>query len=689
MTDEKSPRRGLTRRSFLKSTAAAAGAVAVAGAAAPTLTALAEEGSPSSAEEQVFAGTCRGASCNSGCSLNVHVRDGKVVYVTPCNPSGDEQDPRFEGRACLKGMSHVNRIYNPERTKYPLRRVGERGGGEWERISWEEAVTEITDKWKEIRAKYGNEALIWVGSNGNAGFLGTGSAAFLPNAMGMVGIEMGYDMAINGWSPKFLGFGALYSSNAIYDCVDSKAFICWGANITNSYMQNWRFVCDAREKGAKLIVIDTCYTPAAAKADKYVFVRPGTDAALALGMMGVLLEDDLVDIAFMKRGTVAPFFVKRSDRRYYRLSDAVADEAAGQPILIGGELPSAVLAKVQAASANLEDSAAASTSAVASDPFIVWDLATDGYALHTDAEDPDIEGVRTLGTQECDTAYQLLLDRIAEYPLEKASEISDVSVEDIRELSHLIAENSPAFFLMGFGIDHYANGHYNVGAITAFAMMTGNVGRHGAACGVQFPLGPYANSKAPMLDGTMPYQVPMLQMPQWVETGEYKGKPFNMKAIYSQCGNWIENNAGMEATVEEILPTVELHVVADSVMSGSARFADYVLPVAHFFEQTDVVGRYLWNPYAMYQEKATEPLYECKSDFDIQKMLAKAMGVGESYWDMTDDEYLELWLDTDMARSIGITLDALKEKKSLKYISTDYVHGDYEKGEFPFVHLGL
>ena len=114
-------------------------------------------------------------------------------------------------------------------------------------------------------------------------------------------------------------------------------------------MQGWRFIAGARERGAKLIVIDTAYTGAAAKADTYLFVRPGTDAALACGMMNYIIENDKHDVDFITKSTVGPFLVKESDHQFLRMSDlGVApeegpiDEATGKPTII--------------------------------DPFAVWDL---------------------------------------------------------------------------------------------------------------------------------------------------------------------------------------------------------------------------------------------------------------------------------------------------------------------------
>ena len=129
----------ISRRSFLKGSMAAAAMLGMA----PTVSVAenkAEEAAP--AAEQVYCGVCRG-NCGGGCFLNVHVRDGKVVRTS----ARDLPNPEYN-RICVKGLTHSYRMYGADRLKYPMRRVGERGAGQWEQISWDEAIKEITDKWK-------------------------------------------------------------------------------------------------------------------------------------------------------------------------------------------------------------------------------------------------------------------------------------------------------------------------------------------------------------------------------------------------------------------------------------------------------------------------------------------------------------------------------------------------------------
>ena len=146
----------LSRRSFLKSTAMTAGAVGAAGllgaCTEPKLATLEDDPaalSQTGTEEIVLSGACRGG-CAQGCYINYHVRDGKVVRTS----ARDFVDPDYN-RICAKGLSLPERIYNPDRVKFPMRRVGERGSGQWEQISWEEAIEQISESVLRNTKEYG------------------------------------------------------------------------------------------------------------------------------------------------------------------------------------------------------------------------------------------------------------------------------------------------------------------------------------------------------------------------------------------------------------------------------------------------------------------------------------------------------------------------------------------------------
>lgn len=161
---------GFTRRSFIKGAAALTAAGALVGCSPQTQNLEKAEPAADYVPDEIFSGACRG-QCLSGCFLNVHVRDGQVVRTT----ARDFPDTRYN-RICPKGVTQVARVYSAERIQYPMRRVGERGSGEFERISWDEAIQEIADKWKGYAEDYAPDAVAFFIGSGNCAICGGGTA---------------------------------------------------------------------------------------------------------------------------------------------------------------------------------------------------------------------------------------------------------------------------------------------------------------------------------------------------------------------------------------------------------------------------------------------------------------------------------------------------------------------------------
>lgn len=635
----------LSRRTFLKAsgaTAVTAGVVA-ANPWGTAMTALADEEQASAAgnDEQIFSGACRG-NCAGGCFLNVHVRNGKVVRTS----AREMPNPEYN-RICVKGLTHVQRIYSKDRLKYPMKRAGERGEGKWERITWEEAINTIAEKWKGYQDEFGKYAfgVMWgSGSYATLSGVGIGSGINrLQNANGALNITAAVDMARGQGTKPALGQGTFVTANEPADLKNSKTIFCWGANPVGAQQQSTHFFLEAKEKGAKIVVIDPNFNALAAKADIFVPVRPGSDAALALGMMNIVVRENWVDEPFLKKSSGAPFLVKESDGKFLRQSDlgiAIAEGAKDEPI--------------------------------------VWDSTANTYGAVNSVSDPALRGSYTINGIKVTTAYDLLLERIAEYPPEKASEICNVPVEQIEEITKLYATNKPSAIYEFFGIDHYVNGHYGYFAMGILAVLTGNLGKPGAFCGMGENLGTdWINMLGTMFpNGAKPsLSVPVNMLTEILETKMYGKTPIDLKGIYLTHVNQLGNGAERKATLE-VLKKLEFIVVADMNMNETTQYADILLPVAHWFEVDDVFVNYSTHPYVILQEKAIEPLYECKSDFEIYKLLAEKLGCSEAF-NMDEEGYMKLWMDTDGARKLGITLENLKKEKILRALPGEtYVYAE-------------
>jgi thiosulfate reductase/polysulfide reductase chain A len=246
---------------------------------------------------RIYKSACR--MCHGGCGALVHVQDGKVVKIR-----GDPESPLNKGRMCIKGLSSIEHLYNPNRLKYPLKRAGKRGEGKWARISWDEALDTIVGKIKQIRGEYGIESVA----------LGTGTGRHhfqhvlrFANALGTPNwCEPGTAQC---FIPRILTGLMTYGDLPVcdyYGDVNPACVLVWGHNpaVSGPDGEIQFAIKECLKKGTKLIVVDPRQTDLAQKADVWIQVRPGTDDALALSMLNVIITEELYDRPFVEAWTV-------------------------------------------------------------------------------------------------------------------------------------------------------------------------------------------------------------------------------------------------------------------------------------------------------------------------------------------------------------------------------------------------
>jgi anaerobic selenocysteine-containing dehydrogenase len=244
----------------------------------------------------VLKSVCRG--CHGGCGVLLHVRSGGLVKI-----EGDRDSPLNHGRLCPIGTVTLDLVYHPDRLKHPMHRVGPRGSGKWSRISWDEALDEISERLLAIRQNFGPEAIA----------LGTGTGRHHIRWVSRFGHALGTP---NWCEPGFaqcfhprvntciLTFGDFPVSDYTGD-VSPGCIMFWGHNPTNSGPDGeTRFnVFEALDRNPKIIVIDPRQTELAKRADIWLQVRPGVDDALALSMLNVVIEERLYDEQFVAQWT--------------------------------------------------------------------------------------------------------------------------------------------------------------------------------------------------------------------------------------------------------------------------------------------------------------------------------------------------------------------------------------------------
>jgi molybdopterin guanine dinucleotide-containing S/N-oxide reductase-like protein len=258
--------------------------------------------------------------CPDACGVLITVEDGRAIRV-----KGDPAHPVTRGFLCAKVAKYLDRVYSPDRVLYPMRRVGPKGlrhagegacaTEEWQRISWDEALDEITSRFKKIAADFGSEAILPYSYGGTLGVLNGASmdrrffhrlgasqlARNICSAAGEAGLKSVIGVKLGTEPEQFR---------------HSRYIIAWAANIHGNNVHLWPFIEEARREGARLVVIDPYRTRTAACADWYLPINPGTDAALALGMMHLIIEEMLYDADYVERHTVGFEPLRDKVRKY-------------------------------------------------------------------------------------------------------------------------------------------------------------------------------------------------------------------------------------------------------------------------------------------------------------------------------------------------------------------------------------
>jgi molybdopterin guanine dinucleotide-containing S/N-oxide reductase-like protein len=249
--------------------------------------------------------------CPDACGVLITVEDGRATRI-----QGDPEHPVTRGFLCAKVAKYLDRVYSPERVLFPMKRIAGKGpqdagggrttsaqAGVWQRISWDEALDTIASRFRGISREFGSEAILPYSYGGTLGTLNGGcmdrrffhrlGASQLDRTICSAAGEAGLISVLGaklGTEPEQFR--------------DSKYIVAWASNIHANNVHLWPFIVEAQRKGAKLVVIDPYRTRTAECADWYLPINPGTDAALALGMMHVIIGENLYDADYVSKYTL-------------------------------------------------------------------------------------------------------------------------------------------------------------------------------------------------------------------------------------------------------------------------------------------------------------------------------------------------------------------------------------------------
>ena len=447
----------MSRRSFIKA-AAVTGAAGALGVAA-TDSMVKSDKAWADDDVQEIRTSCR--ACIANCGVIATVSNGRVIKIR-----GDEIDPMSKGRVCPKGLSGVQALYHPNRNKYPMKRVGDKPGNEWERISWDEAAQMVAQALIDMRDKTGKHGLLTsTGGGGNPQFFSPprfrnfwGAGNVFEPGCAQCYLPRNYTMPlINGLCDTSIadsGCPELYKPAGKYGKI-AEVYVMWGTGPAwHSPSTSGRCVSELRANGCKTIVIDPRFNADATKADIWLPIKPGTDLAMMLGWMKYIIDNKLYEQIpdyedFCEQWTNLPFLIDPRDE-------------VSLPVVNGEELPLTTDGQLLRASAvkGLDTTAE-------NEGYVYYDTetkkVTKAFALG-----PNNDGTyhpQLFGTVEveladgskvkCKTAFQAYADRCADYDLETVGEICGCDPDKIKEAIELYCSSAHGGISLGVATDMY------------------------------------------------------------------------------------------------------------------------------------------------------------------------------------------------------------------------------------------
>jgi len=372
---------------------------------------------------------------------------------------------------------------------------------------------------------------------------------------------------------------------------------------------------DAKAKGARLVVIDPRYTVTASKADQFIGVKPGTDTALALGLMHVIFEKGLQDDAFILRHTVGPYLVRDDNGQYLR----------GRDIGLAEE-----------------------------NEYIIWDKGTSSAkARKATGSRPALAGSFTVNGIACKPSLQLLRDLALEYTPRQTAEITGVDADLVTGLAKRIGASASVIFVTHMGLTRTYHGDISLRGLGTVAALTGNISAT------------FKGGHLPAVLNWNPFLKAKPEEPSYSRLGilqlydaVIKEKPYPVKAVWFSFINFLNQCANSGKIAAEMFPQLDLIVDTELFMTPTARYADILLPVCSYLEFSDLIPHPY--PYIQLQQKVIQPLYESKSDVDIAAGLAQRLGFGE-YFKGGENGFIDLILDSGHDSIKGITREKLQE----------------------------
>lgn len=504
--------------------------------------------------------------CHHRCGLLLEIEGGKAVRV-----KGDKDHSLTRGFICSRGQLMIDHLYHPDRINFPLKRDGKRGGGEWRQVGWEQALDEVAQKLDGLRKEYGAETLAFTHGTKRTyhwderrfnNLFGT------PNICGTNNVCMCPSMAVEYATCGGFSFG---------DIGQTKCLVVWGKGASQSDQGFYGRIVNAKKSGAKLIVVDPRRIKEVDMADIWLPIRPGTDVALMLGWLNIIIDESLYDKDFVTNWTIG----------FEDIRKAVAEHT-----------PAKVAEITWLTVEQVEQSAR--MYALTKPAMITWGFGIDKQGLNA------TQAARTRSILRAVTGN---LDVRGGEPLGFADPIGKIIAHDHLELNEALPAEQRSKQL---GIETYPFFGYP-----------------------GWERNEAANRKMPSdyMHPPVAGQTCMAHARAVFEAMR-SGNPYPVRAAISMASNPLLSLPDPKRTWEA-LKALDLYVVGEYYLTPSAALADYIFPICTALETTE-----LWHgaDFCVACPRGIDPLYERRNTYDFWRGLGMRLGQEEHWqWEMIDD----------------------------------------------------
>ncbi|QBP12516.1 molybdopterin-dependent oxidoreductase [Cupriavidus metallidurans] len=574
--------------------------------------------------------------CRSRCGTLNEIVDDRLVSVRPdpMHPTGTAN--------CAKGRAAPELIDSPYRVLWPMRRTTPKGSPDpgWQRITWDEAMSEVANRLGVIRNESGPEAVAF-GLTTPSGTPISDSIDWIERFIrGFGSPNTIYGTEICNWHKDVAHTFTFGTALPVADYSNADTMLLWGHNPTNTWLAQATAIGKGRERGAKLVVVDPRRTPLAAQADAWLPVRPGTDTALALGMIRAMIERRLYDHDFVLNWTNAAFLVDPRNRQFLSAEEiwpgtpgyVAYNRETGRPLPI----------------------------------------AQDAGGVSGDWEIHNRVSVRLASGDEilCHPAFALLRMTVEPFTPDEVTRITGVPSESMLRAVELLKGGRRIAYHSWTGVAQHTNATQSDRAIASLYALSGSFDRIG---GNRIRRGPALN----LISGAgwlTPERISkalgITERPigppssGWILARDFahavtEGKPYRVRALMAFGGNMLISHSDTELS-QRALETLEFHVHCDLFETPSARFADIFLPVNTPWEHEALRVGFEINDAAaaliQFRPRMVSARGESKADYEIVIDLAQRLGMGDRFFD--GDRNVG-W--NHMLSPLGVTVNELRK----------------------------